>query len=510
MTTTGSAAFTDQLKTTGNSGPVTFTGGGTGLTVSPGGKITTTGTLAKGTYTATGTMADAFGDTGTFTYTLTVNAVTITQTTPTTGTVKALTAFTDQLTTTGNIGAVTFTGSWTSGLHGLCERQGRRPGHPCRGQLHRLGDRHRRLRRPGRSPTPSPSRPTAPSPRPHPPRARSRRPDRPPSPTSSRRRATRAGQLRQGGGTGLKVSSSGKITTTGTLAKGSYTATGTMADAFGDTGTFTYTLTVKKVTITQITPNSGTVTTTGSAAFTDQLNTTGNIGKRSFVKTSGGGGLTISLGGRITTTGTLANGTYTAAGTVTDAFGDTGTFTYALTVKKVTIIQTAPTVGTVTTTGSAGFTDHLNTTGNSGKRSFVKTGGGAGLKVSFGGKITTTGTLAKGTYKATGTMADHFGDTGSFTYTLTVKAVTITQTAPTTGTVTTTGSAAFTDHLNTTGNISKRSFLKTGGGAGLTVSLGGRIATTGTLAKGTYKATGTVADAFGDTGTFTYTLTVTH
>jgi hypothetical protein len=116
---------------------------------------------------------------------------------------------------------------------------------------------------------------------------------------------------------------------------------------------------------------------------------------------------------------------------VADAFGDTGIFTYTLTVTAVTITQVAPTTGTVTTTGSAAFTDHLNTTGNISKRSFVKTGGGTGLKVSFGGKVTTTGTLAKGTYKATGTVADAFGDTGIFTYTLTVTAVTISQTAAT-------------------------------------------------------------------------------
>jgi major membrane immunogen (membrane-anchored lipoprotein) len=200
---------------------------------------------------------------------------------------------------------------------------------------------------------------------------------------------------------------------------------------------------------------------------------------------------------------------YTVSGTDTDAFGNSGRWTYALTVTSAggAITQIAPNTGSVTTTGSAAFTDHLNTTGNDGRVTF--TGGGTGLTVSSGGRITTTGTLAKGTYKATGTVADAFGDTGTFTYTLTVKKVTITQIAPTTGTVTTTGSAAFTDHLNTTGNISKRSFVKTGGGTGLTVSLGGRITTTGTLAKGTYKATGTVADAFGDTGIFTYTLTVT-
>jgi hypothetical protein len=80
VTVAGSPAFTVQLRTTGNIGAVTFTktGGSAGLNVSSHGEITTTGTLAMGTYTATGTMSDAFGDTGTWAYTLTVKAVTIT------------------------------------------------------------------------------------------------------------------------------------------------------------------------------------------------------------------------------------------------------------------------------------------------------------------------------------------------------------------------------------------------------------------------------------------------
>jgi hypothetical protein len=347
VTTTGSSAFTGQLNTTGNDGPVTFTGSGTGLAVSSGGQITTTGTLAAGNYTATGTVADAFGDAGRFTYTLTVNPVTITQTGNVAGSVTALTPFTDLLATVGNIGTVTFTTTSTKPV--------------------------------------------------------------------------------------FTVSASGAVAAPGTLPVAIYTVSGSDTDAYGDLGSWTYTLTVTpaKRTITQTAPTTGTVTTTGSASFTDHLNTTGSVGKRSFVKTGGGTGLKVSFGGKITTTSTLAAGSYTATGTVADAFGDTGTFTYTLTVKAVTIIQTAPTTGTVTTTGSAAFTDHLNTTGNIGKRSFVKTGGGTGLKVSFGGQITTTGTLAAGTYKATGTVTDAFGDAGIFTYTLTVTAVTISQTAPT-------------------------------------------------------------------------------
>ena len=127
----------------------------------------------------------------------------------------------------------------------------------------------------------------------------------------------------------------------------------------------------------------------------------------------------------------MAKGTYKAIGTVADHFGDAGTFTYTLTIAGSLPPQTAPTSGSVTVSGSAAFTVQLRTTGNLGPVTFTETGGGTGLRVSFGGKITTTGTLAKGIYTATGTTSDAIGDTGTWVYTLTVKAAAITQTGST-------------------------------------------------------------------------------
>jgi len=333
--------FSGQLQTSGNIGPVTFAidSATTWGTVSSTGVVSAPDTALPGTYILFGTDADSFGDTGVWQYQLTVSHTIgpLTLTGPTSGSVPTTTssAFTDQLIVTGNIGAIAFTG----------------------------------------------------------------------------------------GGTGLTVSSSGQITTTGTLPDGTYTATGTMADGYFDKGSFTYTLTVGA--ITQTGPTSGSVTTSGSPTFADQLNTTGSIGAVTF--TGGGTGLTVSSTGQITTTGTLVAGTYTAAGTTADAFGDAGTFAYTLIVGSITLI--APTSGSVTTSGSAAFTDQLNTTGNDGQVTF--TGGGTGLAVSSSGQITTTGTLAAGAYSVSGTVADAFGDAGTFAYTLTVDSVTITQTAPT-------------------------------------------------------------------------------
>src|ERR1019366_1593146 len=302
------------------------------------------------------------------------------------------------------------------------------------------------------------------------------------------------------------VSASGAVVAPNTLPVANSTVAGTDADAYGDAGAWPYPLTVPPAggTITQTAPTTGSVSTTGSATFTDQLNTTGNDGPVTF--TGGGTGLTVSSGGQITTTGTLAAGNYTATGTVADAFGDAGPFTYTLTVKAVTITQTPPVAGSVK--ALTPFTDQLATIGNIGTVTFTTTSTTPDFTVSASGAVAAPGTLPVASYTVSGTDTDAFGDSGGWTYTLTATPPggPIPHTPPTTGSVTTSGSSTFIARLKTTGNDGPVTF--TGGGTGLTISSSGKITTTGTLAKGSYKATGTVADAFGDSGTFTYTLTV--
>jgi hypothetical protein len=82
----------------------------------------------------------------------------------------------------------------------------------------------------------------------------------------------------------------------------------------------------------------------------------------------------------------LTPGTYTATGTTSDGSGDTGTWAYALNVYTpptgTTIVQTTPILGTVTTTGSATFTDQLAVAGGSGTVSYVQSTGSPGLTLS--------------------------------------------------------------------------------------------------------------------------------
>jgi hypothetical protein len=139
------------------------------------------------------------------------------------------------------------------------------------------------------------------------------------------------------GAPAVVVSPTGLITTSGTLAVGSYVVRGTMSDASGDTGTFFFSLRVGPAgTITQSPPTKTSTTTVTSATFTDQLSVTGSSGVVTYVQTSGAPAVVVSPTGLITTSGTLAVGSYVVRGTMSDAGGDTGTFLFNLRVGTTT------------------------------------------------------------------------------------------------------------------------------------------------------------------------------
>ena len=126
------------------------------------------------------------------------------------------------------------------------------------------------------------------------------------------------------------------------------------------------------------------------------------------------------------------------------------------------------------------------------------------------GALSTNGTLPVGTYQVGGTDSDSSGDTGGWTFSLTVTAVTITQSAPTTGTVATAASRAYTNQLVTVGNgaVTYTETPSTYSGTVL-VSPSGAVTTINTLSAATYTVTGTDADPNSDSGTWTFSLTVT-
>jgi hypothetical protein len=242
-----------------------------------------------------------------------------------------------------------------------------------------------------------------------------------------------------------------------------------------------------------------------SATYSDQLIATNNNGPVTFVQTSGAPNLVVSAAGLVTTSGQLAPGSYSVTGAMSDAHGDSGTF--SLTLNVGTIFQASLTTGSVKVPGSALFSNQLSVTGNGGPATFVQASGAPSLVVSPTGLITTSGALAPGTYGAKGTVTDAFGGLGTFKFTLTVGA--ISQNAPTKASVTTIGSTTFSDQLSVSRNDGPVSFAQTGATSSLVVSSTGLVTTGSALTVGTYSVKGVTTDSFGDVGTFVFTLTVT-
>jgi hypothetical protein len=180
------------------------------------------------------------------------------------------------------------------------------------------------------------------------------------------------------------------------------------------------------VAITQNPPTSGSVTANNSAGFSQQLSATGGTGTFTWGPlTSGAPLFTISSTGLLATTGTLSSSPipYTATGIISDGIpADQGTFTFSLTVTGGMITQTSPTTASILPDQSTSFSSQITQTGGIGTVTFAKTGGSSQLLVSNSGRISTTGFLTAGIYSASGNMTDASGDSGTFTFTLTVQA----------------------------------------------------------------------------------------
>ena len=223
----------------------------------------------------------------------------------------------------------------------------------------------------------------------------------------------------------LAVTSSGAITTVGAsagaaLPVGTYTVSGTDSDSDGDTGTWSFTLTVIKGFIIQIPPTFKSVSVANSGgSFADQLNVSGARGTVDYVVTASNPHVNVTPSGLVETVGAtvgapLAVGTYTVSGTDSDAYGDTGTWSYTLTVTKGTIICNGPGRRVTRSDSGRDFDDHLVASGWSGTVTFDVTSPNAHLHISNDGNVTTVGgPLAPGTYTFSGTDTDPYGNAGS-------------------------------------------------------------------------------------------------
>ena len=515
--------FSDQLVTSDRSSPtLTFaqtSASISGLTVSATGGVSATSALGVGTYTVTGTDADSSsGASGTWGYTLVVTSIapvsTITQEIPFGGSVMQGTPFGDQLETndsasptltfsqtspvisgltvsaTGEVSATSALGVGTYTVTGT-------DGDPSSGASGTWG--YTLAVTSARIIQFAPFGGTTPVGTPFSAQLR----------TSDSCSPSQVFEEKWSSNPGLSVSSSGEVSASATLSVGTYSVAGIDSDTCScATGNWGFTLTVDAVPIIQAFPFVGAVTTAGSAAFTDQLTTSGSGVTFNPVTSAD---LAVSSAGVVTTTGQLAVGTYKISGTDSDALGDSGTWSYTLVVSGVLITQVAPFGSSVVTTKSATFTDQLATSGSGVSFNPVTN---ADLAVSATGAVTTTGALSVGTYSISGTDADTLGDSGAWSYTLAVTVAqvvpvisgTISQIAPFGVSVTTTKSAAFTGQLVT--NSSGVAFAPVST-TDLKVSSTGAVTTTGRLLVGTYSISGTDSDALGGSGTWSFTLVVT-
>ena len=302
----------------------------------------------------------------------------------------------------------------------------------------------------------------------------------------------------------LVVSNTGRITTVGTLPAGTYSATGT-SSASGDSGIFTFSLVVGK--ILQNPPASASASVAVASTYTDQLAVSGTSGLVTYVQSSGAPALAVSSTGFITTSGKLTRGSYVARGTMTDAGGDRGTFSFNLKVGAIT--QNLPIRAAATTVTSATFTNQLAVSGSSGPVTYAQTFGAPYLIVSPTGVVTTRGALTKGSYSVRGTMTDASGDRGTYFFNLAVAPTgIITQNLPLRSSITTDTSAAFTEQLAVGASSGPVTFAQTFGAPSISVSPTGAMKTSGSLSPGSYVVRGTMTDVSGDRGTFFFNLVV--
>jgi len=151
------------------------------------------------------------------------------------------------------------------------------------------------------------------------------------------------------------------VTTNGPLAKGSYVATGTISDANGHTGTFSYTLDVGS--IVQSSVATALSTSAGSATFTSQLGVTGGVGTVTFAQTTGSPAWWFRLRASSRPAQRCPRAR-THQSTMSDASGDSGTFRFSLGVG--TITRAHPPAATVTADASSTYTSQLGVTGSVG------------------------------------------------------------------------------------------------------------------------------------------------
>ena len=327
--------------------------------------------------------------------------------------------------------------------------------------------------------------------------------------------------------------------TTAVLPNGGHSLTATATDAAGNTGVASSALNVTIDTTAPITPTITSFSTdsgvVGDGITNDNtLTLTGTAEANSTVKvydgaTLLGSALASGTGAWSYTTAVLPNGGHSLTATATDAAGNTGVASSALSVTIDTTAPVAPTITSFSTDSGVvgdGITNDntLTLTGTAEANSTVKVYDGATLLGSAlasgtGAWSYTTAVLPNGGHSLTATATDAAGNTGVASSAL---SVTIDTTAPVAPTITSfstdsgvVGDGITNDNtLTLTGTAEADSTVKVYDGATL---LGSALAsgtgawsyTTAVLPNGGHSLTATATDAAGNTGVASSALTVT-
>jgi large repetitive protein len=318
----------------------------------------------------------------------------------------------------------------------------------------------------------------------------------------------------------VTANNSGSWSFTPTLADGTYTLTASELTRVGNTGsnTLSFTLdTTAPVVTAALLFDTG---LSASDGITTNQALTGTADAGGLVTISNGatvlGTATAGVSGTWSSTPTLAAGSYTLTASETDAAGNTGTATLAMTLETSAPTLTATLFADTGASASDDVTSNPAITGTAGAGSIVRIRNGATVlgTVTAGdsGAWSFTPTLADGTYTLTALEQTVAGNVASTTLALTLET---SAPAPTAALVSDTGVSA-SDHITAnpaiTGTAEAGSVVTISNGATVlgtaTAGISGTWSFTPTLVDGGYTLTASELTLAGNTASTTLALTL--
>jgi hypothetical protein len=300
---------------------------------------------------------------------------------------------------------------------------------------------------------------------------------------------------------GLTLSSAGVLSGTPNVAAGSYSFDVTVIDDNGDSTTVTYSLVIGAATIA-VDPATLPGGANG-AAYNATFAANGGTAPYTYAATG-----TLPTG--LSFSGDTLSGTPTAAGsytftiTATDANGDTGSRGYTVVVDAATLVVSPSTLPAAT--NGAAYTQALSTSGGTAPYTYVSTTLPSGLTLSSAGVLSGTPNVAAGSYSFDVTVTDDNGDSTTVTYSLVINAATIDVTpASLPGG---TNGAAYNEAFAANGGTAPYTYAHVAGTLPSGLVFNGTALVGTPTAAGSYNFSIEATDANGDKGTRAYTVAI--